>query len=232
MNTNTDDIYSDPELLSTKYRLGNNPFYEANLVTGLLTEDVGESGSGGILGSPGVGALGTPYQGGGEYIPPPGIGCPHVNQYVWISKTKAIRAKSLIGKDNKIGLYNPLTQSINLLVSAKILENQPLISFETSEGAYGICSYTDKFIKNTADRQGTLLLTADLGDEILRFSDGNLYQDTFVRLEKVGRGPVVVISLLEEFIYTSGSTTKASSLRHNRKYEGGDGNFGAFGIQV
>lgn len=219
---NSDDAYSDPDVISTNYQVKRNAFFEVNRNLAIYNENQ-TSGGGGNQGSPTLiaatgGGGGYGGGGGGEG------GCPHVDQYVWVergTRVVPIKAKSLLKKVGKVRLYNPITRHFNLLIGAELLEEQPLFYIHTINGAEGFFSKSHKIIRNTADKMGVSLSHYIVGGEVLRFESHtrNIFIDTLLECSDADTGDVVKISLDKEFIYAAGMDKHLATVAHNRKRE-------------
>lgn len=235
--TRTEDIYSDPDLLSTNYRIGRSAFFEASSSSGDFAESqsrgdvtgnpaavASSGGGGGIGGDSGSGAGGSnPGDdfGGSTGGDDGGFHCPEISQYVWAENgpIKAGRLPKLVGK---VKLLNPLTGNYNLLTYATIIPDQDLLTLVSVDGCVSVVSISHKIIRNTADRNGTTISLDRLGKEVLRFDHKtrNIYSDYLSQINLIEeRGSVVTLSLEAEFIYVTGSNKKQGFLSHNRKNE-------------
>lgn len=211
---NVDDSYSDPELIATQYQVGRNAFFEVQLTLAEFADSI-QSGTGGLAGSPDIAQ--SLAEGTGV------IGCPHIDQYIWIEGMQAVKASNLI--DTNIPVYNPLTRNFNRVRKARLLPNQSIVKLTTAKGIENIVSTTHQIIRNTADRTGASLMRYDVNQEILSFDEGktgknknwSIYDDVLIARTEFGFGDVVEIELEDEWIYASGSTEQAGIVAHNRK---------------
>lgn len=213
---NVDDGYSDPELIATQYQVGRNAYFEVQLTLAEFADSI-QSGTGGLQGSPDV----------AQALAGAGVsgGCPRVDQYVWVDDYQAVKAKTLIGQEGKIRLYNPITRNFNVLKSAEILKSQPICGITTQKGFSSIVSHSHQVIRNVSDMTGINLTRCKTGQEVLGFDEGivsksknwNVYADTLIWFQDLGFGDVVCIELETEWIYASGITKKAGIVAHNRK---------------
>lgn len=215
---NTDDSISDPELIAGRYRIGRSAFYEVQLTLAEFS-DTNVSASGGINGSPTfIEAVG---------LESPFIGCPSMDEFIWIKVNDKPNSKPLPVKvselweryqaQKKIEVFNPLSNNYNRLIFAEVL-TQPLVMLETSFGIKNLVSASHKIIKNTADINGTPLAQHTAEAEIVTWNS-SCYQDVVKSKTNRPNGEVLRISLDAEFIYLSGHNQDAGILAHNRKRE-------------
>lgn len=213
---NFEDGLSNPDVIGTAYQVGRNAFFEVQLTLAEISEQRSAMNS-----STASSSVTPVLVGGGNG----GIfGCPRVDQYVWIDEHKAVKVKSIVGRDD-VKLYNPITRKFNRLVSATILPDQPLFKFVTGMGYESIVSRSHKVITNTADKVGIALQNYGVGRECLSFDEGkvgkvknwNIYGDHVLEMSDAGFGDVVEITLATEFIYACGSTKKGGHVAHNLK---------------
>lgn len=211
---NQDDAHSDPYLIGMQYQVGRNAFFEVSLTLAEMA-DANSSLRGGEAASPDV----VQVQYGSAFT----NNCPEVNQYIWIDERKAVKARSIVGKD--VNLYNPVTRNFNRLVSAEIVRDQPLFKIVTSKGIESIVSQSHKVITDSSDLFGVPLIHYGAGRSILSFDEGrmgklknwNTYSDTLVEISDAGFGDVVKIALATEYIYACGTKKTEGTCAHNRK---------------
>lgn len=211
---NFEDGLSNPDVIGTAYQVGRNAFFEVQLTLAELYDQRS------AMDSSTASSTTTPVLVGGGGI----FGCPRVDQYVWVDEHKAVKAKSLVGR-NDIHLYNPITRNFNRLVSAEILENQPLFKFVTGKGYESIVSQSHKVITNVSDKVGVMLMHYGQGRECLSFDEGkmgkvknwNIYSDHVLEMSNAGFGDVVRITLAKEFIYATGANKRMGHVAHNSK---------------
>lgn len=208
---NTDDSYSDPDNIATNYKVGRNAFFEVLLTLDELNEKIVPN-TGGTQGSPAFIAATSGFSGGG-------VGCPEINEHVWLDKKNTCLASELIGKEGKIALYNPLTGNSNELKGATLLKDVYLYRTRTKLGVEFVSSGSHTVIRNTQDMTGLWLSKMKPKDECLTY-DGeikNIFFDEISTIEFWGTGSVVEIKLHSEYLYVSGTTPKLGQLAHNLK---------------
>lgn len=224
--TTQDDVYSDPDIIAGRYKVGRNAFFEVELT--LAEFQGGQRSSSGGSSSGGSILISSPDFLAATGNSDVGFKCPEVNQYVWSVvgdfSMRPIMAKSLL-TNREHYLYNPITRNANRVISATLIKNAELIDFETGFGARSIVSDSHKYIPNVMDRIGRSIKISGLGFPIVTFNKAqrngknqwSCFSDAFTSLKTVGKGDVIEICLESEFIYATGNDKEWATLAHNLK---------------
>lgn len=214
--TNTDDPFSDPELIATKYRVGKNAFFEVELALGELESYQSRSAGSSIN----INEIQALYSGGVGFGP----SCPWELENVWVNKDNTpcpVKAYELLKRPKSWDLYNPLSRNFNKLKSAELVENIPLYKLNLHSISMlpaSIVSKSHCCIANTGNLNPSRCV---INNEILvvKIDEMNCYQDKIHSFNFWKIGSVVKIELETEFIYMTGRTGEYATVAHNRKQE-------------
>lgn len=222
---NQDDAISDPELISTKYLIGKNLYFEVQLALAeQQSTDPSRSSSSGPSTDAGLNQVILIYGGGGGSGG--SFGCPEENENVWVNNGDGIPmpipARALLRDSQIWTLYNPLSREFDALEYAELIENVGIYRMTTKLGSSKLVSESHSIITNTQDLGGTPMMKHWMkysNSEVvsMELSSRNIFSDEIKQIQFVRPGNVIKIHLKTGHIYISGHSDEYVSLDHNLK---------------